>query len=151
MNHTFGGNNNFNMMLRNGGTLYIDEGKPVPALIGKSVANLADVSPTFYLNVPRGFAALLDVMDHDDDLQQKFFKRLDMLFYAAAALPQTLWERLEKMSVRVRGKPTPFISSGASPRTRLPSPWCISRSPLWKHRRARARHAGASRARQRQA
>lgn len=110
-NHTFGGNHNFNMMLRNGGTLYIDEGKPVPALIGRSVANLRDVSPTFYLNVPRGFAALLDVMEHDEDLQHKFFKRLDMLFYAAAALPQTLWERLEKMSLRVRGTPTPFISS----------------------------------------
>jgi feruloyl-CoA synthase len=110
-NHTFGGNHNFNMVLRNGGTLYIDEGKPVPALIGKSVANLRDVSPTFYLNVPRGFTALLDVMDRDEDLQHKFFQRLDMLFYAAAALPQTLWERLEKMSVRVRGKPTPFISS----------------------------------------
>ena len=110
-NHTFGGNHNFNMMLRNGGTLYIDEGKPVPGLIDKSVANLRDVSPTFYLNVPRGFAALLDVMDRDEDLQQKFFKRLDMLFYAAAALPQTLWERLERISLRVRGTTTPFISS----------------------------------------
>lgn len=110
-NHTFGGNHNFNMVLRNGGTMYIDEGKPVPALIGKSVANLREVSPTFYLNVPRGFAALLDVMDQDAELQKKFFARLDMLFYAAAALPQTLWDRLEKLSMRAIGRRVPFISS----------------------------------------
>lgn len=110
-NHTFGGNHNFNMVLRNGGTMYIDEGKPVPALIGKSVANLREISPTFYLNVPRGFAALLDVMENDTELQAKFFARLDMLFYAAAALPQTLWDRLEALSIAVTGRRVPFISS----------------------------------------
>ena len=66
-NHTFGGNHNFNMVLRNGGTLYIDEGKPVPALIGRTVANLKEISPTFYLNVPRGYAALLDHLEADAD------------------------------------------------------------------------------------
>ena len=110
-NHTFGANHNFNMMLRNGGTLYIDEGKPVPALIGKTIANLRDVSPTVYFNVPRGYAALLDHLEKDEALQQKFFERLDLLFYAAAALPQSLWDRLERLGLKVRGRKVPFFSS----------------------------------------
>ncbi len=110
-NHTFGGNHNFNMVLRNGGTLYIDEGKPVPALIGRTVANLREVSPTFYFNVPRGYAALLDHLETDEALQRKFFERLDLLFYAAAALPQSLWDRLERLGLKVRGRKVPFISS----------------------------------------
>jgi feruloyl-CoA synthase len=110
-NHTFGGNHNFNMMLRNGGTLYIDEGKPVPALIGRTVANLREVSPTVYFNVPRGYAVLLDHLEADEALRGKFFARLDLLFYAAAALPQSLWDRLEKLGLEVQGRKVPFISS----------------------------------------
>lgn len=110
-NHTFGGNHNFNMMLRNGGTLYIDDGKPVPALFGRSLANLHDISPTFYLNVPRGYAVLIDALEKDPTLQEKFFARLDMLFYAAAVLPHNLWERLEAIGRQVTGRTVPFISS----------------------------------------
>src|SRR5262249_21387099 len=93
-NHTFGGNHNLNIVLRNGGTLYVDEGKPVPALIGRTVANIKDVSPTIYFNVPRGYAVLLDHLEADAELQEKFFARLELLFYAAAALPRSLWDRL---------------------------------------------------------
>ena len=110
-NHTFGANHNFNMMLRNGGTLYIDEGKPVPALIGRTIANLREVSPTLYFNVPRGYAALLDHLEKDEALQQKFFARLDLMLYAAAALPQSLWDRLERLGLKVRGRKVPFIAS----------------------------------------
>src|SRR5262245_14371329 len=110
-NHTFGGNHNLNMMLRNGGTFYIDEGKPVPALIGRTIANLREVSPTVYFNVPRGFATLLDHLETDEALRQKFFARLDLLFYAGAALPQSLWDRLEKLGLEARGRKVPFISS----------------------------------------
>jgi feruloyl-CoA synthase len=110
-NHTFGGNHNFNMMLRNGGTLYIDEGKPVPALIGHTVANLREISPTVVFNVPRGYAALLDHLEADAALRQSFFRRLDMLLYAAAALPQSLWDRLRRLGLEVRGEPVPFVSS----------------------------------------
>ena len=109
--HTFGGNFNINLVLRNGGTFHIDEGKPVPALIGRTVANLKEVSPTVYLNVPRGFALLLDHLETDAELQQSFFARLDLLFYAAAALPKTLWDRLEALSLRVLGRKVPFVSS----------------------------------------
>jgi feruloyl-CoA synthase len=110
-NHTFGGNHNFNMMLRNGGTLYIDEGKPVPALIGHTVANLREISPTVVFNVPRGYAALLDHLESDPVLRHSLFRRLDMLLYAAAALPQSLWDRLRRHSLEVRGEPVPFVSS----------------------------------------
>jgi feruloyl-CoA synthase len=109
--HTFGGNFNINFVLRNGGTFYIDEGKPVPALIGRTVANLKEVSPTVYLNVPRGYALLLDQLETDAELQKSFFARLDLVFYAAAALPRTLWDRLEALSLKVLGRKVPFVSS----------------------------------------
>src|SRR5262245_28437424 len=110
-NHTFGANHNFNMMLRNGGTLYIDEGKPVPGLIGRTVANLQEISPTVAFNVPRGYAALLDYLESDQGLRSSFFGRLDMLLYAGAALPQSLWDRLQRLGLEVRGEKVPFVSS----------------------------------------
>jgi feruloyl-CoA synthase len=110
-NHTFGANHNFNMMLRNGGTLYIDEGKPVPGWIDHTIANLREISPTVVFNVPRGYAALLDHLETDAALRKAFFARLDMLLYAAAALPQSLWDRLQKLGLEVRGQKLPFVSS----------------------------------------
>jgi len=98
-NHTFGGNHNFNLVLSNGGTLYVDGGKPVPGLIDATARNLAEVAPTMYFNVPRGFDLLLPFLEKDAALRRNFFSRLDVLFYAAAALPQNLWERLEKLFV----------------------------------------------------
>ena len=96
-NHTFGGNHNFNLVLRNGGTLYVDGGKPVPGPVETTVKNLAEVSPTMYFNVPRGYDLLLPYLEKDEKLRQNFFRDLDMLFYAAAALPQNLWDRLKKL------------------------------------------------------
>jgi feruloyl-CoA synthase len=116
-NHTFGGNSDFNMILRNGGTLYIDEGKPVPALIEKSVANLRDVSPTMYFNVPRGFALILDHLERDPALARHFFRGLDFLFYAGAALPQSLWDRLEALSLKSIGRKVPMISGWGTTET----------------------------------
>ncbi|HEX8164523.1 MAG TPA: feruloyl-CoA synthase [Beijerinckiaceae bacterium] len=110
-NHTFGGNHNFNMMLRNGGSLHIDEGKPVPALLDRTVANLREVAPTIYFNVPRGYGMLLDRLEADPALNQKFFSRLKLIFYAGAGLPQSLWERLEACSLKARGEKVPMISS----------------------------------------
>jgi feruloyl-CoA synthase len=110
-NHTFGGNHNFNMMLRNGGSLYIDEGKPVPALLDRTVANLSEIAPTIYFNVPRGYGMLLDRLEADAALNQRFFSRLKLIFYAGAGLPQSLWERLEACSLKARGEKVPMISS----------------------------------------
>ena len=115
--HTFGGNHNFNMMLYNGGTLFIDQGKPVPGLIDRSIANLSDVAPTLYFNVPRGFDMVLPYLEEDERLRDYFFSELDLIFYAAAALPQNLWERLERLSIETRGSKIPMTSSWGATET----------------------------------
>ena len=90
--HTFGGNHNLNMVLRNGGTLVIDEGRPAPGLVQRSVANLAEVQPTIWFNVPRGFDMALPLLEADPQLAQRVFERLRAVFYAGAALPQATWD-----------------------------------------------------------
>jgi feruloyl-CoA synthase len=97
-NHTFGGNHNFNMVLRHGGTLYVDGGKPVPGLVETTVRNLKEIAPTMYFNVPRGYDLLLPFLEKDAALRRNFFRDLQMLFYAAAALPQNLWDRLSRLA-----------------------------------------------------
>ena len=93
-NHTFGGNHNFGMVIYNGGTLYIDEGKPVPALIGETLRNLRDVAPSVYFNVPTGFEAIASAMQNDLQLRKNFLSRVRMFFYAGAALAQPVWDSL---------------------------------------------------------
>ena len=116
-NHTFGGNFCFNVMLCNGGTLYIDNGKPAPGLIEATVKNLREISPTMYFNVPRGFDLLMPFLESDAELRRNFFRELDMVFYAAAALPQNLWERLENLAVKEKGGALSMISSWGSTET----------------------------------
>ncbi len=116
-NHTFGGNHNFNLVLRHAGTLYIDNGRPLPAMIGETVRNLKDVSPTIYFNVPAGYAGLLPHLENDEDFARAFFRKLRLIFYAGAALPQDLWTRLEAVSVRVTGERIPMTSSWGSTET----------------------------------
>jgi feruloyl-CoA synthase len=116
-NHTFGGNHNFNMVLRNAGSLYIDGGKPVPSLIGETVRNIAEISPTIYLNVPAGFAALLPHLERDRSLTKSFFAKLRLILYAGAALPDDLWQRLESLCVRRTGERIPMTSSWGTTET----------------------------------
>jgi feruloyl-CoA synthase len=97
-NHTFGANHNFNLVLRNGGTMYVDGGKPVPGLVETTVRNLKEIAPTMYFNVPRGYDLLAQFLEKDTELRRNFFRDLDVLFYAAAALPQNLWDRLVRLS-----------------------------------------------------
>jgi feruloyl-CoA synthase len=104
--HTFGGNINLNMVLFNGGSFYIDDGKPMPGLIERTVRNLREVAPTKYLNVPKGFDMLLPYLEKDGELRANFFSDLDMICYAGAALPESLWQRLQDVSVAARGKRT---------------------------------------------
>jgi feruloyl-CoA synthase len=115
-NHTFGGNHNFNLVLRNGGTMVVDGGKPVPGLVETTVRNLTEVAPTMYFNVPRGFDLLLPFLEKDERLRRNFFSRLDIIFYAAAALPQNLWDRLKKLS-REEGKSPAMLSAWGSTET----------------------------------
>ena len=110
-NHTFGGNHNFNLILKRGGTMYIDAGRPAPPLIPITVRNLTEIAPTIYFNVPAGYGALLPFLERDADLRARFFERLDLIFYAAAALPQDLWTRLENVAREARGEPVMMTSS----------------------------------------
>lgn len=109
--HTFGANHNFNMALAHGGALYIDEGRPAPGLIDRTVRNLREVKPNFYFNVPRGFDMLLPYLEQDETFARDFFERLEGVFYAGAALPQSIWERLEGVARRVRERPVWFTSA----------------------------------------
>jgi feruloyl-CoA synthase len=116
-NHTFGGNHNFNIMLRHAGTLVIDAGRPLPSMIGETVRNLTEISPTMYFSVPAGYAALLPHLERDENLARSFFKNLQLIFYAAAGLPQDLWDRLEALSMRTVGHRVPMSSSWGTTET----------------------------------
>ncbi|GMU66956.1 MAG: AMP-binding protein [Acidobacteriota bacterium] len=116
-NHTFGGNHNFNMVLRNGGTLYVDDGRPTAELIGQTVANLREVSPNLYFSVPAGYAMLLPYLEKDAELARSFLRNLRLLFYAAAALPQELWDRLVRLSMTHLGRRVPLTSGWGSTET----------------------------------
>lgn len=116
-NHTFGSNHNFNMILQNGGTLYIDSGKPTPGQIEATVKNLRDISPTIYFNVPRGYDMLLPYLERDWDLAVRFFQNLDLLFYAAAPLPKNLWNRLKALSLTHMGYEVPLVSAWGATET----------------------------------
>jgi len=115
-NHTFGGNHNFNLVLRNGGTMYVDGGKPVPGLVDTTARNLKEVAPTMYFNVPRGYDLLAPYLEKDAELRRNFFRQLDVLFYAAAALPQPLWDRLQKLA-KAEGRSPAFLSAWGSTET----------------------------------
>jgi feruloyl-CoA synthase len=108
--HTFGGNHNFHMILRSGGTLYVDGGRPAPGLVEPTVKNLREIAPTLYFNVPRGFDLLLPYLEHDAELAARFFENLDLLFYAAAALPPGTRARIER-AAEAAGRADLFITS----------------------------------------
>ena len=116
-NHTFGSNHNFNLVLDNGGSLYIDEGKPLPGAIAATVRNLKEIAPTIYFNVPKGFEALLPYLRADAELRKNFFSRLKVLFYAGASLQQYAWDELQELSVATCGERVIFLSSTGSTET----------------------------------
>jgi feruloyl-CoA synthase len=115
--HTFGGSHNLNMVLTNGGTLHLDEGRPAPQLFEHTVAALREIAPTAYFNVPAGYAMLVPRLEADDAFARHFFSRLRLLLYAAAALPQTLWDRLERLVERHADHPVPLTSSWGTTET----------------------------------
>jgi feruloyl-CoA synthase len=115
--HTFGANHNLNMVLRNGGTLYIDEGRPAPGLIEKTVRNLRQVRPNLIFNVPRGLDMLLPILEADRDLARDVLSRLRAVFYAAAALSPVTWKRLEALAREARDEPLWLTTSWGSTET----------------------------------
>jgi feruloyl-CoA synthase len=116
-NHTFGGNHNLNMVLHNGGTMYIDEGRPVPGRIEATIANLREISPTLYLNVPRGYDLMLPLLEQDDTARDSLFRNLKKLFFAGAALPSNVWERLDALAIAACGERVPIATSLGSTET----------------------------------
>jgi feruloyl-CoA synthase len=116
-NHTAGSNQVFNMVLYNGGTLYIDDGKPTPAEFAKSLRNLRDVSPTVYFNVPRGYEELANVLDEDAELRTTFFRRLQMMWYAGAALSGPVFEHMRRLAIAECGEEIMMTSGLGSTET----------------------------------
>jgi feruloyl-CoA synthase len=115
--HTFGGNHNTNIVLRHGGTMYIDDGRPLPGLVDRTVAHLREVQPTVYFNVPKGYEMLLPALEANAALARRFFEKLRMAFYAGSGMPLATWQRLEAVAARVRDEPVWFTTSWGSTET----------------------------------
>ena len=96
-NHTFGGNHNVGIALYNGGTLYIDDGKPTPQGIGETLRNLREIAPTVYFNVPKGFEEIASAMREDVQLRKRLFSRVQAFFFAGAGLSQAVWDELDAL------------------------------------------------------
>ncbi|MCA0305523.1 MAG: AMP-binding protein [Proteobacteria bacterium] len=116
-NHTMGGNATFQGNLADGGTTYIDDGKPLPGLFDETLRNLAEISPTYFANVPAGYAMLATALEKDEGLAKKFFKNLNSLAYGGATLPDDLYERIEALAVKYTGYRLPFITGWGSTET----------------------------------
>ena len=115
--HTFGGNHNLNMMLTCGGTVYVDAGRPMPGMFDQTIANLTEVPPTIYFNVPAGYAQLVPALEADPEFAARFFSRLRLIFNAAAALPAALRERIGALAARYAGRELPVTGSWGTTET----------------------------------
>jgi feruloyl-CoA synthase len=102
--HTFGGSHNVGIVLYNGGTLYIDDGKPTAQAFARTVSNLRDVAPTVYFSVPKGWEDLATALERDADLGRTFFSRIKLLFYSGAGLSQAVWDRLDRIAETCAGE-----------------------------------------------
>jgi feruloyl-CoA synthase len=103
-NHTFGGNHNVGIVLYNGGTLYIDDGKPAAQLIGETLRNLREIPTTIYFNVPKGFEEIVNALEIDAELRKTFFTKVKAFMFAGAGLSQAVWDRLDHIAERVCGE-----------------------------------------------
>ena len=126
-NHTFGGNHNFGIVLYNGGTLYIDEGRPVPGQMDRTIANLRDVATTAYFNVPRGFELLLPVLREDDGFCRHFFSRARALFFAAATLRPDIADGMQRLAIATTGRAVPWITGLGATES---APFALCTGPL---------------------
>jgi feruloyl-CoA synthase len=108
--HSMGGNHNFDLPLYTAGTMYIDSGKPTDKLFEQTVINYRDISPTYVTNVPVGFSMLVDALEKEPSLAENFFRRVDILYYASASLPQHIWDRLKSLTVKYCDKEIPVLS-----------------------------------------
>ncbi|MDH5359787.1 MAG: feruloyl-CoA synthase [Gammaproteobacteria bacterium] len=116
-NHTFGGNHNVGIVIHNGGSLYIDDGKPAPGLIEQTIRNLKEISTNIYFNVPKGFEILAQRIAEDDELRETFFKDLKILFFAGAGMSQHVWDALDEQAIRTLGKKVAMLSGWGATET----------------------------------
>ncbi|HEV7346581.1 MAG TPA: feruloyl-CoA synthase [Devosia sp.] len=126
-NHTASGNKVFNITIYHGGSYYIDRGKPNPALIGQTIANLREIAPTWYFNVPAGFEMLIGAMRSDPVLRENFFSRLNMLMYAGAGLAQHTWDALAELCEETTGHALPIGTGLGSTETGPFALYCTDR------------------------
>ncbi|MFJ4453509.1 feruloyl-CoA synthase [Pseudomonas sp. NPDC089392] len=98
-NHTFGGSHNVGIVLYNGGSFYIDDGKPTPQYFAETLRNLGEISPTAYLTVPKGWEELVSALEADPELRTRFFARMKLFFFAGAGLSQAVWNRLDNVAM----------------------------------------------------
>lgn len=137
----FGGSHNAYMMLSNGGSLYIDNGKPTKSGFKHTVQNIINKPGTLSFNVPVGFAMLVHEMETNLDLRQAYFRDLDLIFYAGASLPQDVWTRLEEMAMEVRGPLAADDFQLGDDRNRpRDCDGARTHRPLWRDRCAAARY-----------
>jgi feruloyl-CoA synthase len=125
-NHTFGGNHNIGLTLFNGGSMYLDEGKPMPGGIEETVRNLREISPTVYFNVPKGYESLLPYLRDDAQLRKKFFSRLHAMFFSGAALSPHVWNSLDELAVQETGFRVPMLTGLGATET---APFFMSVTP----------------------
>jgi feruloyl-CoA synthase len=126
-NHTFGGNHNIGLTLYNGGSMYLDAGKPMPGGIEETVRNLSEISPTVYFNVPKGYESLLPYLRNDAALRAKFFKQLKAMFFSGAALSPFVWESLDELAVHETGFRVPVLTGLGATET---APFFMSANPI---------------------
>jgi feruloyl-CoA synthase len=126
-NHTFGGNHNIGLTLFNGGSMYLDAGKPMPGGIEETVRNLREISPTVYFNVPKGYESLLPYLRDDKALRAKFFDRLHAMFFSGAALSPFVWNSLDELAVREKGFRVPMLTGLGATET---APFFMSVTPV---------------------
>jgi feruloyl-CoA synthase len=126
-NHTFGGNHNIGLTLFNGGSMYLDDGKPTPAGIEQTIRNLREISPTVYFNVPKGYESLLPYLREDAALREKFFARLHAMFFSGAALSAYVWDSLDELSVQTTGVRVPMLTGLGATET---SPFFMCVNPV---------------------
>ena len=115
--HTFGGSHNVGLVLHNGGSMYLDQGKPMPGGIEETVRTLREVSPTVYFNVPKGYESLLPYLRDDKALRKKFFERLQAMFFAGAAMAPHIWRGLDEVCAQETGARVPMLTGLGSSET----------------------------------
>ena len=108
--HTFGGSHNFGLALYNGGTMYLDHGRPMPGAFDASLRNLGKIAPTVYFNVPKGYELLVEHMAANPAFRGHFFSRLQMAFFAAAGLPQHVWDEFDRLAIEALGARIPMLT-----------------------------------------